>query len=88
MNEEQWEDEYKPIKNHIDTNASFDGYAFETFDEELEFVKKADPKKVWTIVEGDDNEIYYVSGFHYVNRLSYIITEKSWTEEITIKLES
>ena len=39
MTEDEWFDTYKPIKNHLDENASFDGHMFETYDGEVAFVK-------------------------------------------------
>lgn len=37
--------------------------------------------KLWTIVDGDDGGLYAVSGWHYVNRVGYLITEESWVED-------
>ena len=41
INWEQFEADYKPVKNHIDNNASYDGFMFETYGAELEIVKEA-----------------------------------------------
>ena len=47
MDFEKFVNKYKPIKNHIDDNASYDGFMFETYDKELEFViEKAKEKHV------------------------------------------
>lgn len=71
-------EKYKPIKNHIDTNASFDGDMFETFGEEVEYVRTyPDQKKVWTLIEADGKQ-YISAGYHHVNRLGYFITEIAW----------
>ncbi|WP_314191963.1 hypothetical protein [uncultured Arthrobacter sp.] len=41
-----------------------------------------DSRNLWTIVEGDDGgNLYAVSGWHFVNRVGYILTEEAWTEE-------
>jgi hypothetical protein len=48
---------------------------FETYGDDLEFVHKADPDHVWTVVDVDGNLIV-VPGFHYVDRFLYIITEE------------
>lgn len=69
-------EKYKPIKNHLDDNASFGGTMFETFGDEVQHVVKIaneTPKKVWTFItdEGD----FIVSGYHLVNRNGYFITE-------------
>ena len=61
-------------------NKGADGHDFllETYGKDLDLVKASDPKRVWTIVEGDSGDLYLVAGFHTVNRLNYVITEKPW----------
>lgn len=73
----EFEERFKPIKNHLDDNASFDGYMFETFDSELDAVKQAysvNRDTVWTVM-CDSGNVDVSSGFHFCNRLGYIITE-------------
>jgi hypothetical protein len=53
---------------------------FETYGEEVEFVQSQDPRYVWTNVQGDMSDLI-VAGYHYVNRLSYYITEIPWEDE-------
>ncbi len=39
---------------------------------------------VWTVVESgedDDGSWYAIPGFHIVNKLGYVITEKRWDDE-------
>jgi hypothetical protein len=53
LTEEEWFDTFKPIPNHIDSNASFQtedgiGYMFETYDDELRFVQSQEPNRIWT----------------------------------------
>ena len=69
---------YKPVKNHLDTYASGDGFMFETFGEEEEFIKAQPEEKIWTLVDADGKE-YIEAGWHFVNRLGYFVTEKSFT---------
>jgi hypothetical protein len=97
MTMEEWEATYKPIPNNIDKNASFQnetgqGIMFETYGAELEFVKKADPKHIWTYGDGDDGGSYIWNGFHFINRLGYFITELPAPDEeecvIQIKVSS
>ena len=73
-------DKYNPIKNHLDENTSFDGCAFETYDDELEFVQSQNPHNIWTLVNAGD-ESYIVPGFRWIDRDLYFITEKSFTDE-------
>lgn len=70
-----WEAKYQPIQNHLDPKA---GDKFETYGEELDYVlsiANTEPARVWTLVEGDDSNLYITSGCHFVNRLAYFITK-------------
>ena len=77
---DEWEEKYKPIKNHIDQNTSFNECAFETYDEELEFVQSQNPYNIWTLINVGD-ESYIVPGFRWIDRDLYFITEKPFTDE-------
>lgn len=77
---------------------SFSGRMYETFGQELAYVQEMETKKrVLTIIEGDEEILnddgeetsvwYIVSGFHYVNRIGYLITEQSiGDDEFEVKL--
>jgi hypothetical protein len=90
MTEDEWFKTYKPIPNHIDKDASFNdgeqGYMFETYGAEVEFVKKADPAHIWMYGEGDDGGTYIWSGWGFVNRLGYFITEVPCPPDTTIQI--
>lgn len=88
INEEDWIETYKPIVNHITPYASFSGYLFETYGDELEYVSSKDANNIWTVVEGDEGYPLIVSGYSLVNRIGYILTEVPWADEdmITIPL--
>jgi hypothetical protein len=81
---ETWVEKYKPIKNHLteypDAHSEYD--SFETYGEEVEFVRAQDPRYVWTEVQGDFAMVL-VAGFAYVNRLNYFITQEPWEDENT-----
>lgn len=78
MDENTFWDTYKPIVNTIDKSASFEGHMFETYGEELAFVKSQPAEKIWTLCE-EDGVTFIASGYHYVNRLGYFITEEAFT---------
>lgn len=96
MTMEEWEATYKPIINHIDSNASFQnesgsGIMFETYGDEYNFVNsQEDPACIWTYGDGDDGGSYIWNGYHYINRLGYFITEVPCPPdtEIQIKVSS
>ena len=79
MTIEEWEEEFIPLENQFDINASFSGTMFETFDIELGFVlgvNSVASLKVWTYVDGDGGT-YIVDGYHLVNRIGYFITQNA-----------
>lgn len=45
---------------------------------EFDQVKDLDPKRVWTIVEGDNGDWIAAAGFHIVNKLGYVLSIKPW----------
>ena len=79
LTQEEWFDQFQPIPNHLDDNASFQtedgiGYMFETYDDELRFVQSQEPNRIWTYCDGDDNGTYIFQGMRIVNRIGYFVT--------------
>jgi len=86
MDFDDWCDTYKPIKNHIDNNASFNGEMFETYGDEVAFVKEQPEDRIWMYGDGDDGGSYIWSGWGFVNRLGYFITEVPCPSNTTIQI--
>jgi hypothetical protein len=82
MTYEEWKKKYKPIANHIDLG---NGYLFETYGPEHNYIKyknQKSPKTIWTLIDTKDaDKDVIVPGYHLVNRLGYFITEKEWTNQ-------
>lgn len=108
LTEEQFDEKFKLQINHIvrakqpssvadEDICSFDGCMFETYGEELEYVKEmAKQNRVITILEGDDESdeqdymnMFYTSGMHHVNRIGYLITTEPIDDnfEFEVKLD-
>ena len=92
MSFDEWLETYKPITNHIDPNASFQdesgsGIMFETYGDEVEFVRSQSPANIWTYGDGDDGGGYIWNGWHIVNRLGYFITEVPCPPDTTIQIQ-
>ena len=86
MDFDEWCETYKPITNHIDTNASFDGAMFETYGDEVAFVKEQPEANIWMYGDGDDGGSYIWSGWGFVNRIGYFITEVPCPADTTIQI--
>ena len=87
MDFDEWVDTYKPIPNNIIEDSSFDGTMFETYGDEVAFVKKADPAYIWMYGDGDDGGTYIWNGWHIVNRIGYFITEVPCPPDTTIQVK-
>ena len=91
MSFDEWLTTYKPILNHLDENASFQsddgGIMFETYGDEVEFVKSQDPAKIWMYGDGDDGGGYIWSGWGFVNRLGYFVTEVPCPDNTIIQIQ-
>jgi hypothetical protein len=77
LTDAEFEAEFKPQQNHLDSNASWSGWGYETYGPELEYVQQLAPTgRVWTVVDSEDGDgTVIVSGMHFVNRLLFIVTE-------------
>jgi len=91
MDFDEWCEQYKPIINHIDSNASFDngegGVMFETYGDEVDFVKSQSPANIWMYGQGDDGGTYVWNGWGFVNRLGYFVTEVPCPDGLTIQVQ-
>ena len=90
INEDDWVEEFKPLPA-ITPGSGYDygnGCTLVDGHSEIDrdYLKGCDPKTVWTVVSGDGDAI--LPGFHVINRLGNIVTEKPWTDDIDeIELE-
>jgi hypothetical protein len=112
LTEEQFDEKYELLTNHFERAkqpisvadedvCSFNGKMFETFGEELEFVREMSKQnRVITIIESDENcsgsedddvecipDLYYISGMRLVNRIGFFVTTEPITEEFELKIE-
>jgi hypothetical protein len=94
----EWLDKYKPIANHLDSNASWqtdagnDGIMFETYGEEYAFVEshygKGD-RVVWSYMDDEYEGLIITSGLAQSTAIGYFITEVPWevTDNIIVQVE-
>ena len=80
---DEWQDTFKPIKNPNSRDPGFWGHMFETFGEDLDYIKSANLPSghYWTMVDGEGIHLDLVSGAQWVDRLGYFITEVPWDED-------
>jgi hypothetical protein len=78
--EDAFDEQYPLLPNHLNPNAGWaygdlgGGCLFETYGEELAFIRQQDPRTIWTLIDGDDGDLCVTSGFHFVNRIGYLVS--------------
>ena len=50
------------------------GHGLETFGEDLQLAFNFDSNYVWTVVDGESGGQWIIPGFHFVNRVCYLLT--------------
>jgi hypothetical protein len=83
--------QYPLRTNHLNPTACWAygesaGCLFETFGDELAFIRNQNPRTVWTLIDGDDGDQYLLSGIHFVNRLGYLVSTVPVPEGTTIQV--
>jgi hypothetical protein len=83
---EEADEQFKFMVNNYDENASFDGLMFETYGDEVEYVKSKPENRIWMYGQGDDGGLYIWSGWGFVNRIGYFISEKPFPDNTIIQI--
>ena len=91
LSEAEFDAQYPLITNHLRPHTSWafvggPGCLFEPYGEELAFVLAQDPRTLWTLVDGDDDDQHLLSGYHLVNRVGYLISTIPFPEEADIEV--
>ena len=73
MSDDDWMKEFDPVLNA-------DGSLFEISQNAENFQELVEAQRVWTMLDCDGS-LYLSPGVHWVNRMSYHVTNKPWTNE-------
>ena len=79
------------LANHLNPNASWAfgegrGCLFETYGDELDFVRGQNPRTIWTHIDSDDGNTCVVSGFRLVNRIGYLVSSLPLPEGVSVEV--
>ena len=90
LTEDEFDANYSFLPNHLNPDASWvigdgSGCLFETYGEELEFVRCQNPRTIWTLLDGNEGDLLVVSGYHFVNRIGYLISTVPLPENMTVE---
>ena len=87
MTFEEADEQFRFIPNNYDEYSSFDGLMFETYGDEVEFVKSQPENRIWMYGDGDDGGAYIWSGWGFVNRIGYLVSQLPFPENTTIQIK-
>ena len=87
MTFEEADEQFQFILNSYDIDASLDGLMYETYGDEVEFVKSLPENRIWMYGDGDDGGTYIWSGWGFVNRIGYLVSEKPVPENTKIQIK-
>jgi hypothetical protein len=87
LTEDEWLLQFKPIQNHLDSNASWGGKIFETYGDEESFVYDKDDTFVWTYMEDSEGGTFLTNGRAFINRLGYFVSDVPWNEGETFQVQ-
>lgn len=91
LSEDEFEQHFHLLPNHLNPNAGWNhdgdaGSLFETYGDELAFVRSQPVQHLWTLVDGDDGDLFIVSGYHIVNRIGHFVSREPVPEMATIEI--
>jgi hypothetical protein len=86
MTFEEADEQFRFILNTYDIDASLDGLMYETYGDEVEFIKSQPENRIWMYGDGDDGGTYIWSGWGFVNRIGYLLSEKPVPDNTTIQI--
>ena len=87
MTFEEADEQFKFMVNNYDEYSSFDGLMFETYGDEVEYVKSQPENRIWMYGDGDDGGPYIWSGGGVVNRSGSFISEKPVPPDTKIQIK-
>jgi hypothetical protein len=75
LREEVFEEFFEPYRHPNSHHDVWGGLGLETFGKDLALVSSLDPNFVWTVLDGEKDQ-WIVPGFHWVNRVCYLVSRK------------
>ena len=76
FHEDTFSEYFRPYLPTGAAHQMWGGLGLETYGGDLEIVRRCPADSVWTVVDGEGNTQWIVPGFHFVNRVCYLVTEK------------
>lgn len=85
LSEDEFDEKFELVQNPYN-DAGWNGCFFETYGQELEYVRKYDPAHIWTYIDGEEGSVV-VSGYRFVDRINYLISVEPIPDGIDYEVE-
>ena len=86
LTEDEFDEKFKLMTNPFEDNVGWNGCFFETYGQELDYVRNCHPACIWTYIDGDEGDTI-VSGYHLVNRINYLISVEPVPDDTDYQVE-
>ena len=82
--EKQYNDfieKYKPVTNHLNKGAGYNGLMFDLSREEIDFVFSQPNNQICTVIDGEGSDLVLIAGYWRADRLGYFVLSVPMTDE-------
>jgi hypothetical protein len=91
LTEEQFDARFPLVPNFLVPDTSWGdqngaGCMYGMTQLELDFIRDQHPQCIWTLVDGDDGDMYVLSGFHTENRFGHLVTHARVPEGMAFRV--
>ncbi len=77
LHEDTFYEYFKPFRHPDALHEIWGGHGLETYGRDLEIAHRHDPDCGWTVVDGESGSQWILPGFHFVDRVCYLTTERA-----------
>ena len=84
---EKWVKQYQPYQNPNTKEGSYNNCFFDTFQEVRDFcvnIPEFTKNQIWTLITGDNEDSWIISGLHVVNVMGYFVTRIGTKEDVEV----
>lgn len=84
---EEWVEKFHPFQNPNTKEGNYNNYFFDTLQEVKDFsmnVPEFTRNQIWTLISGENETSWIISGEHFVDRLGHFVTKISSKEYVQV----
>lgn len=75
---EEFSEYYQVKRNPINANSPYANTMLDYGDEELNYLGEIDRDNIWSLIDGNKNNLILSAGLQYKNVIGFFITKRPW----------